>query len=75
MGKLDNNKNESGLRRNEFADAQGNNRYARAYYFYNKAKNLAENNTIYFTWKINTNKGLNHDFKPALEKAVDLLFK
>jgi pimeloyl-ACP methyl ester carboxylesterase len=75
VGELDNNKNESGLRRNEFADAQGNNRYARAYYFYNKAKKLAENNTMSFTWKIQTNKGLNHDFKPALEKSIDLLFK
>lgn len=74
VGELDNNQNEGGLRRNQFADAQGNNRYARAYSFYNNAKNLAKNNTIPFTWKIQTNKGLNHDFKPALEKAADLLF-
>jgi predicted esterase len=74
VGELDNSPSAGGLRRNQFADAQGDNRYDRAYYFYNTSKNLASKNNLTFNWNIQTNTGLNHDFRPAIEKAVDLLF-
>ncbi|MFY9241482.1 MAG: hypothetical protein WAO74_00490 [Polaribacter sp.] len=75
VGELDNNSNDSSLRRNQFTDAQGTNRFQRAYHFYNKSKDLAALNSIPYQWKIQTNKGLGHDFRAALEKAADIIFK
>lgn len=75
VGELDNNPNDGGLRRNNFADAQGINRFQRAYHFYNEAKELAAENNIPFDWKIQTNTGLDHDYSAALESASDILFK
>ena len=74
VGELDNSASASGLRRNQFADIQGDNRYDRAYYFYNTSKDLAVTNNVTFNWKIQTNTGLTHDFRPAIQKAADLLF-
>jgi hypothetical protein len=74
VGELDNNPNDGSLRRNTFADAQGINRFTRAYYFYNQSKEKAAQLNTIFNWKIETNVGLDHDFKPALNKASDLLF-
>jgi predicted esterase len=51
VGELDNNPNDGGLRRNNFADAQGVNRFQRAYHFYNEAKELAAENKIPFIGK------------------------
>lgn len=75
VGELDNNPNANGLRRNQFADIQGVNRFTRANYFYESSKNLATLNSINFNWKIKINQGLNHDFIPALESAADIIFK
>lgn len=74
VGELDNNPNEGSLRRNEFADAQGINRYARAYYFFNQSKEKAAELNTLFNWEIYTNSGLDHNYIPALNKAADLLF-
>tara|TARA_R110002126_G_scaffold129572_3_gene272474 strand:- start:2777 stop:3676 length:900 start_codon:yes stop_codon:yes gene_type:complete len=74
VGELDNNPNDGSLRRNTFADAQGINRFTRAYYFYNQSKEKAAQLNTIFNWKIETNVGLDHNFKPALNKASDLLF-
>ncbi|PQJ79699.1 hypothetical protein [Polaribacter porphyrae] len=75
VGEYDNDPNASGLRRNQFADVQGINRFERAYHFYDKAKELADLNNISFNWKVRTNLGLNHDYKTALTMASDLIFK
>lgn len=75
VGELDNNPNAGGLRRNQFADAQGVNRFERAYHFYNKSKDLAAKENISFDWNIQTNYGLDHDYRAALEIASDIIFK
>lgn len=74
VGELDNNPNAGGLRRNSFADAQGINRFQRAYHFFNESKEFASKNNTTFNWNIQTNFGLNHDFRAALQIASDLLF-
>jgi len=73
VGELDNNPNASGLRRNQYADAQGLNRYDRSHHFFNTANTNAQNNNIFFNWSIQVNAGLDHSFAPAIEKAIDLL--
>lgn len=75
VGELDNNPNAGGLRRNDIVDAQGINRFQRAYHFYNESKNSALSNNITFNWNIQTNYGLGHDFRAALPIAVDIIFK
>jgi pimeloyl-ACP methyl ester carboxylesterase len=74
IGSLDNNTNAAGLRHNTFADAQGLNRLARAYHFFNTASVLAENRNLSFQWEFYINEGANHDFEIASQYAADLIF-
>jgi pimeloyl-ACP methyl ester carboxylesterase len=72
VGELDNNPNTSGLRHNQYSDAQGFNRHDRAQHFFSRSKAIAENS---FKWTLQVNQGLDHSFAPAIKKAADLLFK
>lgn len=74
VGSLDNDPNSPGLRRNPQADAQGINRFSRAYHFFNYANNDAVANNTNFQWQITTAPGLNHDYIPAINFAADVLF-
>lgn len=73
VGSLDNDPNASALRRNEFADAQGTNRFDRAHHFFNTAQTVS--NPATFQWQLYVHQGLDHTFGPAIIKAADLLFE
>ena len=75
VGELDNDPNASGLRKNSIVNQQGLNRFTRANYFFKKAKETSQQNNIPLSWQFFVNQGLDHDFKPAISKAVDYLFK
>jgi pimeloyl-ACP methyl ester carboxylesterase len=74
VGSADNDPNSPGLRHNPQADAQGLNRLDRANYFYNYSSDYAQENAIPFQWQITIAPGLNHDYSPAINYAVDLIF-
>jgi pimeloyl-ACP methyl ester carboxylesterase len=74
VGSLDNDPNAPQLRRNEFADAQGLNRLARAQHFYNKAAQLAQQNGFSFQWELHVNANADHNFMVASQKGADLIF-
>lgn len=74
VGDLDNDPNASGLRRDEFADAQGLNRLSRAQYFFNKASQLTQLNNSNFKWELHINPNANHNYIVASKKGADLIF-
>ena len=74
IGDLDNDPNASALRHNEYADAQGLNRFDRANYFFNKANEIAVDSNIIFQWSLVINQGADHSFTTASDKAADLIF-
>ena len=74
IGDLDNDPNASALRHNEYADAQGLNRFDRANYFFNKANEIAVYSNIIFQWSLEINQGADHSFTTASDKAADLIF-
>ena len=74
VGALDNNPNAVGLRRNEYADAQGLNRVTRAIHFFESGQNTAEANNYNFNWSIHIIQGAGHDSSPNINNACDLMF-
>ncbi|WP_299520978.1 hypothetical protein [Winogradskyella sp.] len=74
IGEFDDNPNASGLRRNEFADAQGITRYERAQSFFDKASSSAQGLDLNFNWNLEVNDDAGHDFTLAISKVSDLLF-
>ncbi|MDB9720882.1 hypothetical protein OAA67_03295 [Winogradskyella sp.] len=74
IGSLDNNPSASGLRHNQFADAQGLHRLERANYFYNKANTLAISNNLDLQWQLHINDGADHNYEIASQNAADLIF-
>jgi len=74
VGALDNNPNAVGLRRNEYADAQGLNRVTRAIHFFESGQNIAEANSYNFNWSIHIIQGAGHDSNPNINNACDLMF-
>jgi len=74
IGSEDNDPNAAGLRHNPQADAQGLNRFSRAYHFFNFAQGHAQTNNLPFNWQITTAEGLNHNYIFAVQYAADLLF-
>jgi len=75
IGELDNDNNANSLRKNEVVNLQGANRFERANYFFNQSKKIATQENAPFNWQFFVNKGLDHSYKPAIEKAADYLFK
>lgn len=73
VGELDNNPNAYGLRRNDFADAQGINRLDRAIHFYNISNNIALENNYNFNWNLNIIPNTNHSWQPSLQYALYLI--
>jgi hypothetical protein len=74
VGSLDNDPSAASLRHNEFADAQGPHRVARANYFFNTASQLAKNKNITFQWKLYIKQNADHNSIIALQNAADLIF-
>ena len=73
VGELDNNPNAYGLRRNDFADAQGINRLDRAIHFYNISNNIALENNYNFNWNLDIIPNTNHSWQPTLQYALYLI--
>lgn len=74
VGELDNNPNDSNLRHNFFADAQGLQRVERATNFYNFCKQQAEIANFDFNWTFHIQNNASHNFITASENAAELLF-
>ncbi len=74
IGTLDNNPNESGLRRNEIVDEQGDNRYDRAYYMYTTSKTFADDLGVEFNWQIIDTPDNDHSLEPSVSQASDVLY-
>jgi pimeloyl-ACP methyl ester carboxylesterase len=74
IGELDNDPNASGLRHNEFADAQGDDRLERAQYFYNFALEDSQQLGVTLNWRIEVNSGAGHNYIVAASKGADILY-
>ncbi len=74
VGANDNNPNESGLRRNEMADAQGTNRKDRAINFYQFSEQLAQTNSLNFNWNFDIIENTDHNYIPASQNGADLIY-
>ena len=73
VGELDNNPNAYGLRRNDYADAQGITRIDRAVHFYNVSSNIASENNYDFNWNLDIIPNTNHSWLPSLQFALNLI--
>lgn len=75
VGELDN-ENETGgnLLRSVTADKQGVHRLARSKYFYEKAKNLAEEYKFDFRWKLEIVSGVGHNQRKMAMSAAQFLY-
>ncbi len=73
VGEHDNNPNAYGLRRNDYADAQGINRLDRAIHFYNISNNIALENNYDFNWNLDIIPNTNHSWLPSLQFALNLI--
>lgn len=74
IGTLDNNPNEPGLRRNELADKQGDNRYDRAYYMFNTSKSFGDELGMNFNWNIIETPDNDHSLEPSVLQASEVLY-
>jgi len=74
VGDLDNNPNETNLRHNFFADAQGLNRLERTKNYVDFCKQQAKNTTFDFNWSFYIHKNVDHNYSIAAQNAANLLF-
>ena len=74
VGALDNNPNSTGLRHNEYADAQGLNRVTRAVHFFETGQNISESNNYDFNWSLHIIQGAGHNLIPNADNACNLMF-
>lgn len=74
VGENDNNPNDSGLRHNAMADAQGTNRKDRAVNFYQFSQQLALDNAWGFNWSFDIIENADHNYVLATQNAADLLY-
>jgi len=74
VGQLDNNPNESGLRRNAQADAQGTNRLERNTNFFNFCQQNAQSKNETFNWSFYIVPNANHNLQMAANHAANLIF-
>jgi pimeloyl-ACP methyl ester carboxylesterase len=72
VGEYDDDPNDSGLRHNEYADAQGLNRKDRAISFFQFCQQLSVPTS--FNWSFHFIENADHDYIKASEKAATLLF-
>lgn len=74
IGTLDNDPNASALRRNPSVDKQGNNRYDRAHYMFNRSKAISESLSVNFNWSLVDTQGNTHSLKGSISQAADILY-
>ena len=74
VGENDNNPNASGLRHNEFADAQGLHRLSRATNYFQFCEELAISNNNNFNWQFQIMENTGHDYVKASEFAANFIF-
>ncbi len=74
VGSDDNDPNASNLRHTPEADAQGNNRVARAQFFYQASRNVAVSQGSPFNWAFQLVPNADHDSHAVLRYAADVLY-
>lgn len=75
MGELDNqNENRGTLLRSRTADKQGLHRLERAFFFYNQAKTIAEEQGFDFNWSLKIISDTGHDHRKMGDAAAELLY-
>lgn len=75
IGELDNDPNSPALRHNTTVDQQGDNRYDRAYYFFNLSETIAQQSNSSFNWQIIETPNTAHEFGPTINQAAEVLFE
>lgn len=75
VGSDDDDPNSAGLRHNDFADAQGLNRVARANHFYAESLKLATDIGVASNWKLQILPDVNHNYEATSSTAAVLLYK
>jgi|GEM_PF-1160445 len=75
LGKLDNNPNAAGLRRNEQADAQGIHRLARGKHFFAQSQGIATNLQTLFNWRIFEVEGVGHSQSLMATNTLPILLQ
>ncbi len=73
--KDDQNETRGHLVRNDVIDKQGTYRLARGKYFYQKAKQYAEDKGYDFNWNITVVPGVGHNYRAMSEAAADYLYQ
>jgi hypothetical protein len=73
IGQADNDPN-SGIRSNAIVDVQGNNRLARANYFYNQSNSIASSIGASYNWQFVSLPNVNHDLVGAADFAFNTIF-
>lgn len=74
VGQNDTDPNSAGLRHTPEADAQGNNRYTRAQYYYSGGLNIAADQGKTFGWTYKTIPNADHDSGPMANAGMDILY-
>lgn len=74
VGTADNDKDSPGLRHNEYADAQGLNRFDRAQHFYVECLKIAGEAGIDYNFQYFSVEGVDHDLTRMARFAVDRLY-
>ncbi len=72
--KDDANETRGDLRRSPEVDVQGTHRLARGQYFYQVAKELAEEREMEFNWQIHVLPNVGHDYKTMSQHAASYLY-
>ncbi len=70
MGELDNDSSLGTFRTTDLAMEQGAHRLERGTTFYNQNKELKTKNDWTFNWKMDTIKGVRHDYKEMSKSAI-----
>jgi pimeloyl-ACP methyl ester carboxylesterase len=75
VGDKDNNPDDAGLRHNDLADAQGDDRLERAQYFYSRCREIAATNSIAYNWSFQSIPNAGHDLSATSTIAVNILYR
>ena len=74
IGAADNDPNAAGLRTNSIVDVQGDNRLARANYFYNQSNSISTSIGASFNWQFVSLPNVSHDFNATANYAFNTIF-
>ncbi|MFT6166158.1 MAG: hypothetical protein ACJAV5_001602 [Vicingaceae bacterium] len=74
IGSADNDPNAGGLRTNSIVDVQGDNRLARANYFYNQSNSISTGIGAAYNWQFVSLPNVSHDFSVTGNYAFNTIF-